>query len=167
MPYQLKRQALQVLPHHRLFRNPLREVLAWLSLGEKENAARRLEELVLEGVIDSGHWSAMQHNRLVDVRWLRALARQWEESVQRKPNVHLLQALLDLNWHLMNVPALRRLLPMMQKVHVGSVSYSQMGMPGGMRGETVGNRISLPAWRPVRVMVQITAQFDTAGKEGR
>lgn len=55
----------------------------------------------------------------------------------------------------------------LQKVHVGSVSYLQAGMPGGMRGETVGNRISLPAWRPVRVIVQITAQFDTAGKEGR
>lgn len=55
----------------------------------------------------------------------------------------------------------------LQKVHVGSVSYLQAGVPGGIRSETMGNRISLPAWRPVQVMVQITAQFDVAGKEGR
>lgn len=55
----------------------------------------------------------------------------------------------------------------LQKVHVGSVSYLQAGIPGGMRGETLGKRISLPVWRPVQVRVQITAQFDTAGKEGR
>lgn len=116
MPDQLKRQALQVLPHHRLFRNPLREVFAWLSLGEREKAAQRLEELVLGGLIDSGLWSAMQHNRLVDAGWLRTLAKQWEERVQRKPDVRLLQAILELEWHLMNVPALRRLLPVMQKI---------------------------------------------------
>lgn len=163
MPDQLKRQAMQTLPHHRLFRNPFREVLAWLSLGEKENAARRLEELVLEGLIDSGHWSAMQHNRLVDVRWLRALARQWEESVQRKPNVRLLQALLDLNWHLMNVPALRRLLPLMQKVAKEDEQFAKWctdwlersGWLEGKKAFREETTVSKPPQRPLSLQAEL------------
>lgn len=65
LPAPLRRQAMETFPPQKLFREPQVEVLAWLSLDERERAAQRLEELVLAGAIDDRTWGAVLH------QWMR------------------------------------------------------------------------------------------------